>query len=202
MLSEHISGLARRAAARRSSSAHAVAAAGGDVDHHIGALLDHRQERHEAPRGPASAGRSSGSRACRCTIAAPASAAPIALCAISCGVIGRCGRHGRRVDRARHRAGDDHLVARASRVSGMTFYSPISSAAWRFWPASAIRRRSRQALRAPRPSHGSAGAPLLVEPAQQRRRRSSPARPRRARARSPGTAARSAADSRRCRPAR
>src|SRR5215467_6179571 len=32
-----------------------------------------------------------GSRACRCTIAAPASAAPIAASAISCGVIGRCG---------------------------------------------------------------------------------------------------------------
>src|SRR5262252_9367835 len=32
-----------------------------------------------------------GSRACRCTIAAPASAAPMAASAISCGVIGRCG---------------------------------------------------------------------------------------------------------------
>src|SRR5262245_32228635 len=34
---------------------------------------------------------SRGSRACRCTIAAPASAAPMAASAISCGVIGRCG---------------------------------------------------------------------------------------------------------------
>src|SRR5512135_1288077 len=34
---------------------------------------------------------SRGSRACRCTIAAPASAAPIAASAISAGVIGRCG---------------------------------------------------------------------------------------------------------------
>src|SRR5215470_11820343 len=34
---------------------------------------------------------SRGSRAWRCTIAAPASAAPIAASAISCGVIGRCG---------------------------------------------------------------------------------------------------------------
>ena len=33
----------------------------------------------------------SGSRACRWTIAAPASAAPIAASAISCAVIGRCG---------------------------------------------------------------------------------------------------------------
>ena len=32
-----------------------------------------------------------GSRACRCTIAAPASAAPIAASAISSGVTGRCG---------------------------------------------------------------------------------------------------------------
>src|SRR5712692_7021524 len=32
-----------------------------------------------------------GSRACRCTIAAPASAAPIAASAISLAVIGRCG---------------------------------------------------------------------------------------------------------------
>src|SRR5260221_9847920 len=32
-----------------------------------------------------------GSRACRCTIAAPALAAPIAASAISSGVIGRCG---------------------------------------------------------------------------------------------------------------
>src|ERR1700736_2705237 len=32
-----------------------------------------------------------GSRACRCTIAAPASDAPIAASAISCAVIGRCG---------------------------------------------------------------------------------------------------------------
>src|SRR5467141_4822458 len=32
-----------------------------------------------------------GSRACRCTIAAPASAAPIAALAISLAVIGRCG---------------------------------------------------------------------------------------------------------------
>src|SRR5207302_5455197 len=32
-----------------------------------------------------------GSRACRCTIAAPAWAAAIAACAISCGVIGRYG---------------------------------------------------------------------------------------------------------------
>src|SRR5882672_7634820 len=34
---------------------------------------------------------SAGSRACRCTIAAPALAAPIAPSAISSGVIGRCG---------------------------------------------------------------------------------------------------------------
>src|SRR5579872_3298570 len=34
---------------------------------------------------------SRGSRACKCTIAAPASAAPIAASAISVGVIGRCG---------------------------------------------------------------------------------------------------------------
>src|SRR5258705_907788 len=34
---------------------------------------------------------SAGSRACRCTIAAPAFAAPIAPSAISSGVIGRCG---------------------------------------------------------------------------------------------------------------
>src|SRR5690349_17911512 len=34
---------------------------------------------------------SAGSRACRCTIAAPASAAPIAPAAISSGVTGRCG---------------------------------------------------------------------------------------------------------------
>ena len=34
---------------------------------------------------------STGSRACRCTIAAPASAAPTAASAISRGVIGRCG---------------------------------------------------------------------------------------------------------------
>ena len=33
----------------------------------------------------------SGLRACRCTIAAPASAAPMAASAISSGVIGRCG---------------------------------------------------------------------------------------------------------------
>ena len=32
-----------------------------------------------------------GLRACRCTTAAPASAAPSAASAISCGVIGRCG---------------------------------------------------------------------------------------------------------------
>ena len=34
---------------------------------------------------------SCGLRACRCTIAAPASAAPIAASAISCAVTGRCG---------------------------------------------------------------------------------------------------------------
>src|SRR5215813_24529 len=34
---------------------------------------------------------SRGSRACRCTMAAPASAAPMAASAISCGVIGMCG---------------------------------------------------------------------------------------------------------------
>ena len=34
---------------------------------------------------------SCGLRACRCTMAAPASAAPIALSAISCAVTGRCG---------------------------------------------------------------------------------------------------------------
>ena len=32
-----------------------------------------------------------GSRACRCTMAAPASAAPIAASAISCAVTGKCG---------------------------------------------------------------------------------------------------------------
>ena len=40
---------------------------------------------------PASGRPSTGSRACRWTIAAPASAAPIAASAISFGVIGRCG---------------------------------------------------------------------------------------------------------------
>ena len=34
---------------------------------------------------------SCGLRACRCTMAAPASAAPIAASAISCAVTGRCG---------------------------------------------------------------------------------------------------------------
>ena len=70
---------------------HAVARAGRDVDHHIRALVDLAAGTGRTPRGRGSGGRSRGSRACRCTIAAPASAAAIALSAICAGVIGRCG---------------------------------------------------------------------------------------------------------------
>ena len=70
---------------------HGRRAAGGDVDDAVGALLDHLQERRERLRATGRAGRPAGSRACRCTIAAPASAAPIAASAISSAVTGRCG---------------------------------------------------------------------------------------------------------------
>ena len=47
MLRLHISGFASSGAASRSSSVMVRPAAGGDVHHRIGALLDHRQEAHE-----------------------------------------------------------------------------------------------------------------------------------------------------------
>ena len=64
-----------------------------------------------------------GSRACRCRIAAPASAAPIACAAMSSGLIGQRVRHGRRMDRAGDRATDDHLVRRNSFFQ--PFFTPV-----------------------------------------------------------------------------
>ena len=53
---------------------------------------------------------SCGLRACRCTIAAPASAAPIAASAISWRGHRQMRRHRRRVDRAGNSAGDDDFT--------------------------------------------------------------------------------------------
>jgi hypothetical protein len=69
---------------------HPVAATGRDIDNHVARRADLGQ--NWANTSGSGVGRpSSGSRACRCTIAAPASAAPIAFSAIWLGVIGRCG---------------------------------------------------------------------------------------------------------------
>ena len=50
MLREVISGLARSGGREAFLQAHAVATAGGDVDHGIGRLLDPGQEGHERVR--------------------------------------------------------------------------------------------------------------------------------------------------------
>ena len=70
---------------------HVRAAAGGDVDDGVGAALDACPGTGGSAPGPATGGRLSGSRACRCTMAAPALAASMAASAISSGVTGRCG---------------------------------------------------------------------------------------------------------------
>ena len=60
---------------------------------------------------------SCGLRACRCTMAAPASAAPIAASAISCGGHRQMRRHRRRMDRAGDGTGDDDFARLAMSVS-------------------------------------------------------------------------------------
>src|SRR5919109_3282024 len=90
MLSEHISGLARRAAARRSSRV--MPWPPPVVMLTTTSALCLITGRNAMKRSGSGVGWPvSGSRACRWTIAAPASAAPIALVAISCAVIGRYG---------------------------------------------------------------------------------------------------------------
>ena len=118
-----------------------------------------------------------GSRACRCTIAAPASAAPIAPSRDLLRRDRQVRAHGRRVDRAGHRAGDDHLVGGLARGGRHDVHSPICSAASRFCAASAIRRRSRQTLRSASALGRQDGAPLRRRPGAAARRRSSPAAP-------------------------
>ena len=70
---------------------HRRRAAGREVDARRSSALDLRQRTARKHFGSCVGLPSTGSRACRCTIAAPASAAPIAASAISCGVTGRYG---------------------------------------------------------------------------------------------------------------
>ncbi len=162
MLSEHISGSRLQRRGQPLVERHQRRAAGGDVDHRVGRLLDARQELHEHRQDRRSGGRPSGSRACRCRIEAPASAAAIASAAIWSGVTGRCGRHRRRVHRAGDGAGDDdfswrHLspqpstgrsssaASAASASPRMATISPICS--WR----DDQRRRDHEIVAAPTP---------------------------------------------------
>ena len=66
------------------------AAAGSDIDHSISRLFDLRQEFFNIA-GSCVGLPVSGSRACKCKIDAPASAAPSAALTISPGVMGRYG---------------------------------------------------------------------------------------------------------------
>ena len=90
MLSEHISGLHCSGAGQALVDRHVGAAAGGDVDDRVGLSLM-RGRNCMKTSGSGVGCPVSGSRACRCRIAAPASAAPMALSAIWSGVIGRRG---------------------------------------------------------------------------------------------------------------
>ena len=91
--------------------AHAVAAAGRDVDHRLGRLLDPRQELHEhrrVRRRPAGLGVA--------RVEVDDRGARLGRADRRLGDLGRrdrqMGRHGRRVDRAGHGTGDDHFLAR------------------------------------------------------------------------------------------
>ena len=91
MLSEATSGLkvARRADALLDR--HVGRAAGGEVDHAVGALLDDAAGTARTPRASGRAGRSRDRARAGGRWRRPASAAPIAASAISSGVTGRCG---------------------------------------------------------------------------------------------------------------
>src|SRR5205814_4824153 len=90
MFSERSSGRNRRPAAVRSSSD--MPCPPPVVMLTTASQLDAISGRNRANTSGSGVGRpSAGSRACRCTIAAPACAAPIAPAAISSGVTGRCG---------------------------------------------------------------------------------------------------------------
>ena len=134
---------------------HAVAAAGGDVDHRVGRLLDPRQELHEhlgVGRRPAVL------RVARVQVQDRGAGLGRADRAVGDLLRGdrQVRAHGRRVDRAGDRAGDDDLVGGLLHGIRHDVHSPICSAARRFCAASAIRRRSRQTLRSARLSAGSA----------------------------------------------
>jgi hypothetical protein len=90
MFSEAISG--RNSAAGSTRSSMVIVAAPPVVMFTMTALRSRMLLRNGANAAALWSGRPSrGSRACRCTIAAPASAAPTAASAISSGVMGRCG---------------------------------------------------------------------------------------------------------------
>jgi hypothetical protein len=94
----------------------------------------------------------SGLRACRCTIAAPASAAPIAASAISSAVIGRCGD----MDGVWMAPVTAQVMMTLSETAiGFAPYVPIDLSAARLCARSAISRRSRQACRFTRSVRGS-----------------------------------------------
>ena len=124
--------------------AHIGAAAGGDVDRSVRALLDARQEAGEGLRrlirlaGLGIAGvqvedRGAGLRRCD---------------RLNDDLVRRdrqIRRHGRRMDRAGDRAGDDDLVGGSHSFPFLpaVLQAPMSRAARRLCAASAIRRRSR-----------------------------------------------------------
>ena len=134
---------------------HAVAAAGGDVDHRIAGLLDARQELHEhggIGRRPAVLGIARMQMEDR----RPGLGRLDRLLGDLVRRDRQMRRHGRRVDRSGDGAGDDHLAGFGHALSSPQV--PMSSSASRLCAARAISRRSRQPWRSPSRSRGSSAA--------------------------------------------
>ena len=147
-------GLEVRAGPQALLDEHRRRAAGGDVDHHVGASCLIRVRNGAKASGRWSGRPSSGSRACRCTIAAPASYGADRRVGDLVGRDRQVRRHRRRVDRAGDGAGDDDLAlllrAAAMRLLlqepyWLPCFSRTSSVA-RLCAASAARRLSRHTL--------------------------------------------------------
>ena len=169
--------------------AHAVAAAGRDVDHHVRGLLDHRQKPEHLGVGR----RPAVLRVARVQVHDRGTRLRRAERAL--GDLLRRDRqvraHGRRVDRAGHGAADDHLVAGLPCGIRHDVHSRCVRR-----PRALCGERHQAAI-APGAALGQTlarqdGAPLLVTWRSRRRRSTRAAR---ARPRSPGTRGRSGADS-------